>query len=182
MRDYFIYVGRLDELKGIKLLFEAWKQMGVSAPHLFVCGTGPLEEWCNSFMKDNSDLNIEMKGFVSNKEVRRLITGAKALILPTQWYEGFPMTIVEAYSVGTPVIGSNIGNVGDLIEEGITGWKFKSNSSDALIRTVLIAKNTTISSDKIEAVFCNRYSERENVKMLEDIYQQVTLFQNGLGG
>ena len=70
MRDYFIYVGRLDELKGIKIPFDAWKQMGASAPHLIVCGTGPLEDWCNNFLKDNPDLNIEMKGFVPIQKLR----------------------------------------------------------------------------------------------------------------
>lgn len=74
------------------------------APKLIVCGTGPMEEWCREFIRQNQ-LHAELKGFVSNAEVRRLIAESRALILPTQWYEGFPMSIVEAYSVGTPVLG-----------------------------------------------------------------------------
>lgn len=64
---------------------------------------------------------IEMRGKVSNSEAKKLMSESQALILPDLWYEGFPMTIVEAYSVGYPVIGSNIGNVGCLIEESVTG-------------------------------------------------------------
>ena len=88
MKEYFIYVGRLDELKGIKLLFEAWKCMGTSASKLIVCGTGPLEDWGKSFIQNNPDCNIEMQGFIANVDAKKLLSNAKALILPTQWYEG----------------------------------------------------------------------------------------------
>ncbi len=172
MRDYFIYVGRIDELKGIKILFEAWEQMGTSAPHLIVCGTGPLEDWCYSFLIDNPNLNIEMKGFVPNTEAKKLIANAKALILPTQWYEGFPMTILEAYSVGTPVIGSDIGNVGDLLEEGVTGWKFQYNSVDNLVRVIELAEKKRINNGNIKRVFSEIYSFDANYDCLERIYDQ----------
>ena len=65
-----------------------------------------------------------MIGLVDNKEVKKIISESKGLILPTQWYEGFPMSILESFSCGTPVIGSNIGNVGNLIIDGINGYKF----------------------------------------------------------
>ena len=119
-KDQFVFAGRLDKLKGIDLLFEAWKRMGEDAPKLIVCGTGPMEDWCKSFTREN-DVNIEMRGFVPNNEALKLIANSKALVLPTQWYEGFPMSIVEAFSVGTPVICSDLGNAGSVVEEGITG-------------------------------------------------------------
>ncbi|MCD8197552.1 MAG: glycosyltransferase, partial [Lachnospiraceae bacterium] len=72
MRDYFIYVGRLDELKGIKILFGAWKQMGKAAPQLVICGSGPLEDWCYNYIRDNPDLNIKIHGFVPNAEAKKL--------------------------------------------------------------------------------------------------------------
>ena len=79
--NQFIFAGRLDKLKGIDILFEAWKQMGSFAPELVVCGTGPMEEWCRKFIADNRNCNIEMKGFVPNKEGRKLIAKSKALKL-----------------------------------------------------------------------------------------------------
>ncbi|MCD7824005.1 MAG: glycosyltransferase family 4 protein [Oscillospiraceae bacterium] len=172
MRDYFIYVGRLDELKGIKILFEAWKQMGGQAPKLVVCGTGPLEDWCHDFLKVNPKLNIEMLGFVPNAEAKKLIADAKALILPTQWYEGFPMTILEAYSVGTPVIGSDIGNVGDLIEEGLTGYKFKFDSASSLVG-VIQGRNFNI-CESVKRVYEDQYSSEHNIIQLEAIYDRVS--------
>lgn len=110
-KNQFVFAGRLDKLKGIGFLFEAWKRMGAHAPKLIVCGTGPMEDWCKSFIREN-DVNIEMRGFVPNNEALKIIANSKALVLPTQWYEGFPMSIVEAFSVGTPVICSDLGNAG----------------------------------------------------------------------
>ena len=169
-RNYFIYVGRLDELKGIRILFEAWKNMGTSAPKLLVCGTGPLENWCKSFVQAAPECNIELKGFVSNIEAKQLISKAKALLLPTQWYEGFPMTIVEAYSVGTPVIGSDMGNVGSLIQDGITGWKFTHDSAEALSTVVREADRAGFIIDKTKA---ERYSMDSNYQQLMKIYEEV---------
>lgn len=139
--NQFIFAGRLDKLKGIDILFEAWKQMGETASKLVVCGTGPMEDWCEDFLRNNPDCNIEMRGFVPNKETKKLIANSKALILPTQWYEGFPMTIVEAFSVGTPVIGSDLGNVGSILRDEKNGWKFDSRSIEALCEAVMKSHN-----------------------------------------
>lgn len=83
-----------------------------------------MEKWCKQFITKTRS-NVELRGYIPNKEARKLIAHSKALILPTQWYEGFPISIVEAYSVGTPVICTAIGNASSVVEEGITGWKFK---------------------------------------------------------
>lgn len=122
--NQFVFVGRLDKLKGIDILLKAWNRMGKAAPKLIVCGTGPMEKWCKQFITKTRS-NVELRGYIPNKEARKLIAHSKALILPTQWYEGFPISIVEAYSVGTPVICTAIGNASSVVEEGITGWKFK---------------------------------------------------------
>lgn len=169
-KDQFVFVGRLDKLKGIDILFEAWRQMGTKAPKLIVCGTGPMEEWCRKILADNPDCNIEMKGFVPNKEARKLIANSKALILPTQWYEGFPMSIVEAFSVGTPVICSDIGNVGDMVEEGITGWKITSSKE--------LAEKVCTWSDIGEGVknmYEAKYAIESNYRQLLSIYERATI-------
>lgn len=167
--NQFIFVGRLDPLKGVNILFNAWKQMGKMAPKLIVCGNGQLEDWCHNFVEENSDCSIELKGFVSNEEVKKLIANSKALILPTQWYEGFPMTIVEAYSAGTPVIGSDIGNVCSLIQEGITGWKFTHDSAEALVEVVMVAVKADLVVDKEQT---EQYSMESNYQKLIKIYEQ----------
>lgn len=168
--NQFVFAGRLDKLKGMDVLFNAWKQMGDIAPRLIVCGTGPMEKWCRDFLEDNPTCNIEIRGFVANKDVRKLIAECKALILPTQWYEGFPMSMVEAFSVGTPVIGSKMGNVGDLIEDGVNGWRFDHNSSKSL---EIMVKNISDIVESTYQCYLNKYTAEINYKLLSDIYKEV---------
>lgn len=168
-KNQFIFAGRLDKLKGIDVLLEAWKLMGENAPKLIVCGTGPMEEWCNEFIVCNK-VNVELKGFVSNSEVRKLIANSRALILPTQWYEGFPMSIVEAFSVGTHVICSDLGNVGSIVEEGVTGYKFSPDSPKSIVEAVVRCKCLV---DDISTEFEGKYQAEKNYGILTSIYEEI---------
>lgn len=167
--DQFIFVGRLDKLKGIDILLEAWKKMGESAPKLILCGTGTMEKWCKGFVRENK-VNVDIRGFVPNDEVRRLIGKSRALILPTQWYEGFPMSIVESYSVGTPVICSDIGNVSNIVVDGVTGWKFVEK--DELIECVRKAEKEQLYSETYQK-YISKYTEQINYELLIKIYESV---------
>lgn len=168
--NQFVFAGRLDKLKGIDILFEAWKRMGDTAPKLVVCGTGPMEEWCKSHLQQNS-VNIELRGFVPNTEARKLIANNKALILPTQWYEGFPMSIVEAFSVGTPVVCSDLGNAGSIVEEGVTGCKFRADSAEDMINAV---RRCDGMCESTMSEFNNKYSDVRNYEMLKKIYTCIS--------
>lgn len=167
--NQFVFAGRLDKLKGVDILFEAWKRMGKNAPKLIVCGTGPMEDWCKTFIQQN-DVDIEMRGFVPNAETLKIIANSKALVLPTQWYEGFPMSIVEAFSVGTPVVCSDLGNAGSIVEEGETGCKFSPDMVDDLIcaieRCSELCENTA-------AKYVLRYTAEINYQRLIEIYKEI---------
>ena len=167
-RSGFIFVGRLETLKGVETLIQAWKILGSDAPHLIMCGIGPLEDWCR---REAEGLNIELKGFVDNREVRKLIGQSRALILPTLLYEGFPMTIAEAYSVGTPVIASDLGNAGSLVEEGVTGWKFPPASAEGLAEAV---RRTCDVTRNVQRVYEKRYTAEANYLKLMDIYDKAS--------
>lgn len=169
-KNQFVFVGRLDKLKGIDLLLEAWKKLGEEALDLIVCGTGPLKEWCLKYVADNHLAKVKMIGFVKSEDVKKIMGESKALILPSQWYEGFPMSIVEAYSVGTPVLGSDIGNVGNIIETNVTGWKFKYNSVDDLIKATKCTKDIV---DSVIAEYNNKYTDIKNYEQLKEIYSGV---------
>lgn len=169
--NQIIYVGRLDKLKGIEILFNAWLKINNDV-NLVVCGSGPLEQWCTEFIENNKISNIKMLGFIDNEKAKKLIANSKALILPTQWYEGFPVTIVEAFSVGTPVLGSDIGNVGNLIKEGITGWKFKPDNADDLISAV---NGMTDITSTVLKEFNNNYTAQRNYDKLLEIYNKLVL-------
>ena len=66
----FIYVGRLEEIKGIDVLLKAWKLLGEEAPELLICGKGPLEDWAKKYIEENGLSKIKLLGFVENKQVR----------------------------------------------------------------------------------------------------------------
>lgn len=169
--NQFIFAGRLEELKGVNVLLEAWKLLGKEAPKLIICGTGPMEEWCKQYIKENELSNVEMKGFVANIEVRQLVSHSKAFILPTRCYEGFPMTMAESFSVGTPVIGSDIGNVGNLIENGKNGMKFACGSAQSLCDTI---ENFIENPVELAQEYTSRYLDDENYKILLRIYEKIS--------
>ncbi len=167
----FLYVGRLDELKGIKVLFNAWELMGQGAPRLVVCGQGSLEDWCITRSKS---LHIEMKGYVDASALPELFSASEALILPTLLYEGFPMTVVEAFSMGIPVICSDLGNTGSLIEEGVTGWKFPGGSAQGLTEAVRKRQNCNYDiNGSVKRVYESNYTPDANYRCLTDIYSEV---------
>ena len=167
-KNQFVFIGRLDKLKGIDLLLEAWK--GIEDFELIICGIGPEENYCREFIDKNHLTNVKMIGLIPNAKAIEIISESKALILPTQWYEGFPITIVESYASGTPVIGSDIGNVGNLIKENITGLKFMHNSVDDLKISVLSL------GDMVETTrdyYDFYYKPEDNYRKLMNIYKTI---------
>ena len=175
VKPQFVYVGRLDQYKGVRILLKAWKlyEAEGGTDRLIICGTGEQDRWCHDYIKANSLKNVQMRGFVPNDKTIEIISESKALILPTQLYEGFPMTIVEAYSVGTPVIASNIGNAGDLVEEDITGWKFQFDREESLVEVVKRCQNMKIDRELIRKKYRDDYVSSVNYQVLSNIYNKI---------
>ena len=117
----YIYVGRLEESKGIYTLLEEWNTLDEEFI-LTIIGGGEIEEGLKS--KYNKS-NIIFKGKCSREETLKSISKAKYLIQPSVLYETFGLTIIEAMSFGVPVIGYNIGTRGDFIKDGINGFLTK---------------------------------------------------------
>ncbi|MBY0145117.1 glycosyltransferase [Neobacillus niacini] len=180
-KKQIIFAGRIDNTKGIDKLLYAWKKYCTfhnQTIKLIICGTGPEEQWCKDFIVSNNlESNAKMMGFIENKKVVQIISESMALILPTQWYEGFPMTIVEAFGYGTPVLGSNIGNVGNLVIDGVTGYKFEHSSSDSMVEAVnRLVEATEYELDLFRSTFeyfQRHFTAEMNIKILSSIYEQV---------
>lgn len=176
-RDRYIFAGRLDRLKGIDFLLNTWKLMGDKAPELIVCGTGPLSDWCERFVLEKKLDSVRLLGFIPNTEIRKLIADSKALILPTRWYEGFPMSMIEAFSVGTPVVCSDLGNTGSIVVEGVNGFKFEADNSEELVEAMRkIDKHKDIYKTTLNDYY-KHYTDRENYNLLIDIYGQLKSFK-----
>lgn len=178
-KNQIIYVGRLDRTKGIDKLLFSWNLIKnkKNAPILIVCGVGPDEKWCLNYIRENNlDHIVKMLGYVDNRDAVTRVAESLALILPTQWYEGFPMTIVEAYGHGTPVLGSEIGNVGNLVIDGVTGYTFNQSSPMEIVGAVeKIINNEIDLSNSTYDYYSNNYSSEKNYYTLEEIYKKIVI-------
>jgi glycosyltransferase involved in cell wall biosynthesis len=128
-RDGFLLVGRLSEEKGLRTLAQAWQGVK-SGTTLRVAGEGPLDGLM-------AGLNgVELLGMQSLLNVQGLMTQARALVLPSIWYENFPRTLVEAFGAGLPVIASRIGALAELVTDGETGLLFEPGNTSSLVERI----------------------------------------------
>jgi len=126
--DYFLFAGRLAPEKGVATLIRAVARTG---HRLIVAGTGPDEDMLRQLAAEVG-ANVTFVGHLSGEALQRAIGEARALVLPSEWYENAPMSVLEAYALGRPVIGANIGGIPELIREGETGLTFRSGDAAEL--------------------------------------------------
>lgn len=170
-KEQFVFVGRLEAIKGIQFLLNAWRSLNDIHEKLIIIGDGPLKEWCNEFIKSNSIKNIELLGFQRHDKALNIIAESKALVFTSECYEGLPVSIIESYSVGTPVICPDFGNHGLIVKEGITGLHYKFKSEKSFERATLKMKDKYqdyVSNCRKE--YLENYNEDKNYEILEKIY------------
>ncbi|WP_286767979.1 MULTISPECIES: glycosyltransferase [Sphingobacterium] len=136
---FFLYYGRLSHEKGLKTLIEAFALLDTCK--LKIVGTGPLEEELIDFVEKRALRNIEFLGYKSGYELENIVKNAYFIIVPSEWYENNPMTIVEGYSNATPVIGASIGGIPEIIEDNKTGYLFKPKNVQELVEVIKLANN-----------------------------------------
>ncbi|MBN1299753.1 MAG: glycosyltransferase family 4 protein [Melioribacteraceae bacterium] len=124
--DYFLYAGRLDKEKGLATLLSAFRDL--PDQKLIIAGTGSMMD----FLRNQKTHNVEIAGYKKGEELKELIGSAKFLILPSECYESNPMVILEAFSLGTPVIGSNLGGIAEIVKEGVNGFLFEPKNVQVL--------------------------------------------------
>ncbi len=107
---YALFVGRLGAEKGVRTILRAWELMGSSAPKLLMIGEGPLASEIQSKSK-MLGLNIDLLGGRPKAFVLEMMRDARLLVFASEWYEGFPLVIVESLACGTPVVASRIGGI-----------------------------------------------------------------------
>lgn len=138
---YFLFLGRLSEEKGIITLMNAMKENPKS--RLKIVGSGPLEDKLKEYKKQNKLNNIEFLGYKSGEELTNLKKQAYFVIVPSECYENNPMAIIESYAEGVPAIGSRIGGIPEIIEEGKTGYTFTPHNYKELAALIKNASNLT---------------------------------------
>jgi glycosyltransferase involved in cell wall biosynthesis len=133
--DFALFVGRLSKEKGIRTLLAAWESL--SDIRLKIIGDGPLKTMVEATVAAGSDSPIELLGWREHDEVLEVLRKARILIVPSEWYEGFPLTMVEALACGVPIVGSRIGGVGEIIETGSSGLLFDPGNTADLVEKIL---------------------------------------------
>ncbi len=136
--DYLLYVGRLEKEKGLKTLLDGFTRATGADPSLSlkIAGTGSMEEELKAYLPAGNSARVEMVGFRQGKELRNLLQKAKAVIIPSEWYENYPFATLEAMACGKPVIASRIGGIPEQVEDGVTGFLFEPFRPESLAEKI----------------------------------------------
>jgi glycosyltransferase involved in cell wall biosynthesis len=128
----FLYFGRLSREKGLATLIRA---AAASRSRLLLVGTGPqLAELRGLATQLGAD--VTFPGYLTGEPLHEAIRSARAIVLPSEWYENAPMSVLEAYALGKPVVGARIGGIPELIHEEETGLSFVSGDVTSLSATL----------------------------------------------
>ena len=170
--EYFIFIGRLSNEKGIDVLLDAFKG---TSKKLVVIGDGPLRNIVQKCVSLNK--NIKYLGCQSKEVILLKLKKAKALLFTSICYESFGMTIIEAFSCATPVISSDIGAPNELVDGGVTGLKFKVGKYEELKKKMmLLDKDKSLHYQlclNARKEYEDKYTEENNYKQLTSIYKDA---------
>jgi glycosyltransferase involved in cell wall biosynthesis len=174
-QSYVLFVGRLSLEKGVMTLLRAWKKLkGVP---LKIVGDGSLMEEVQGFVRREGLKEVEVLGRRPREEVFRLMREARVLVFPSEWYEGFPMTITEAFACGLPVIASGQGAMAEIVEDGRTGLHFEPGNPEDLAEKVAWAwehpKELEEMGREARREYEAKYTAERNYEMIMEIYGKV---------
>lgn len=178
-KKQLIYVGRLVEIKGLLTLVEAMRQVGSDDYKLLIVGEGPQENELRERVTGYRLKNIHFCGYQTKENVYRLLAESQFCILPSVVYENCPLSVLESMAVGTPVIGSRIGGIPELIADGQDGLLFEPRSADNLAEKI----NTLIADPSIARQMGELAREkiRENYNPTLHSQQVLRIYQKVIG-
>lgn len=171
--DYALFVGRLVKSKGVPAMLDAWKQLpGVP---LQIVGDGPCREQIEIELASGNIPSVAYRGRLPRAETLAAMKNARFLIFPSEWYEGFPVTIAEAFACGLPVIGSRLGAMQEIIVDGVTGLHFNSGDVQDLRSKAQWAWEHPAEMKEMgrraRQEFEQKYTAQQNILMLEEAYE-----------
>ena len=128
--DYVLYFGRVHRSKGILTLIEA--AVPLTDVPIYIVGDGEAMSEVQQIIEQNGCKHIHLLGFKQGDELRELIRNSLCTVLPSEWYENCPMSVLESYAYGKPVIGADIGGIPELIVDGVDGFLVSSGEQETL--------------------------------------------------
>jgi glycosyltransferase involved in cell wall biosynthesis len=177
--NFALFAGRLTEDKGILTLIKAWNHFGISMP-LEIAGEGPLAAQVSEASQQNP--KIRWHGWMTRDRLLEKLRTAAVLIVPSEWYEPFGLTIVEAFASGVPVVASRLGSMASMVEHRRTGLLFRPGDAADLADQVgwCLGHESEIQEMRHRArlEFEQKYTSEPNYQRLMAIYDEA-LRRNG---
>lgn len=167
-----LFLGRLSKEKGADVLVDAWKpSMGT----LVIAGSGPLEEELRLKARAHGD-SVRFVGALPRDQAMRLLSRAQYLVNPSNAFETFGLTVVEAFAHGVPVIVPDHGVFSELVESGTTGLRFTPGDSHALADALDVMSDPSTCrawGETARSVYLERYTPEANLVLLEHVYRSA---------
>ncbi len=171
--EFFLFTGRIVKEKGVETLLNSFAAM--QDKKLVIIGDGPERISLQEQFK--SCLNIEFRGYLNKPDVLTAMKRSKACICPSLWYEGSPLTILEAFATGTPVIASNLGSMKETIKDGYNGLHFIAGDiNDLRAKVELLIQLTTNNKDlykNARQTYLEKYHPEVHYNSIINIYEQT---------
>lgn len=171
----FLFVGRLSVEKGVQVLLEAWS--GMDDQQLIIAGDGPEGPALRA--KYSHLANVQFVGHQTKDQVTRLMKECRALIFPSIWYEGLPLTIIEAFATGTPVIGSRLGAMSEMIQDGFNGLLFNAGDTSSLQSAIerfnsLVSEKEYTVYENARNIYLEKYHPDKCYEAIMKLYNAVS--------
>lgn len=170
-----VFAGRLIDIKGVRTLVDAWRQVSGRGLRLLIAGDGELRPDVEALVAACPD--VDYVGWVPENHVTDLMGAAEAVLVPSEWYEGLPLVILRSLSVGTPVITSDLENFAEDVVADRVGETFPVGDANALAAVLRrVAQDPTHLLNlrkRARASYERRYSPKVDLQRLEEIYGEL---------
>jgi len=173
-----VYVGRVSEDKGIRILMDAWNRARPDGLELVIVGDGPMRA---ELLGIDPSSSMRYLGPLANPQARKLIGGARALVFPSLLFENQPMSLLEAMAAGTPIIASDVGGVPETLADGRGGWLTSPGDVDAWAgRLVALGDDAAVDgmSSNTRGLYEERYSAAVGLQSLLAVYSSLAMGQS----
>ncbi len=174
-KGHFLYIGRLLFEKGLDTLIRA--VAALDRGELWIVGEGPVEGELRALVAELGTERVHFKGYLSGDELKRVLSEAQFIVLPSRWYENLPFSIMEAFACSRPVVASDVGGIPEMVDDGVNGYLFPVGDVDALVERLGAMLDDTAgrremgrrAREKAERL----YNREEHYRRIEEIYRRV---------
>ena len=174
-KDEIVYIGRVSEEKGLATLIKAVRNL--KSVKLKIIGDGPVKQQLEKEASTENLSNIEFLGHLSQDEIKSHLQKCLFLVIPSEWYENCPLTILEAMANSKAVLGSRLGGIVDLVEENKTGLLFNAGNEKDLeekIKYMTAHREDVIKMGKCAGELAKKkYSPEKHIDFIEKEYQEI---------